>query len=58
MTQKIYNSLVKTKKTKDDFYGEGFSYIHTKFGDIRKQYFFTDDFIKENKEFVELYKSY
>lgn len=41
-----------------DYYGEKDNYIHLKFGDCRKCYNFTEDFIKDNKEFAERYKDY
>ena len=50
---------MKTKnKTVVDYYGNTDNYIHLKFGDCRKMYYFTQDFIEKYPEFAEEYKKY
>lgn len=41
-----------------DFYGEKSSYIHLKFGDMRKMYNFTPHFTKKHPKFCEEYLKY
>ena len=41
-----------------DWYGEDYNYIHLKFGDCRKCYNFTEDFIEKYPDFAREYKSY
>lgn len=45
-----------TKKI--DYYGKNASYIHLKFGDARKMFFFTKEFRKKYKRFCESYECY
>lgn len=47
------------KKTKEiDYYGEEDNYIHLKFGDARKMYHFTTDFIEKYPDFAREYQNY
>ena len=41
-----------------DYYGRDFSYIHLKFGDMRKMYFFTKEFQEEHPNFCKEYQKY
>lgn len=41
-----------------DWYGEKDNYIHLKFGDARKMYNFTPEFIEKYPVFAEAYKNY
>ena len=41
-----------------DYYGTSDNYIHLKFGDARKMYNFTKDFMKEYRKFAEEYEKY
>jgi hypothetical protein len=41
-----------------DYYGDKDNYIHLKFGDARKMYHFTDEFIAEYPEFAREYSKY
>lgn len=41
-----------------NYYSENENYIHLKFGDARKKYNFTSEFIKQNKKFCEEYIKY
>lgn len=41
-----------------DYYGENDNYIHLKFGDCRKMYNFTEDFVKEYPRFADEYRKY
>jgi len=41
-----------------DYYGESFSYIHLKFGDIHKQYWFTNEFREKHPNFCKEYELY
>ena len=43
---------------KIDYYGTKDNYIHLKFGDCRKCYNFTDEFIKKYPKFAEQYEKY
>lgn len=45
-----------TKKI--DYYGDKDNYIHLKFGDCRKMYFFTTEFIEKYPVFTREYKNY
>jgi len=45
-------------KNEIDYYGEKDNYIHLKFGDARKMYFFTNEFMKEYPAFAREYKNY
>lgn len=45
-------------KTKIDYYGDQDNYIHLKFGDCRKMYFFTPDFIEKYPDFAREYRLY
>ena len=45
-------------KKEIDYYGEEDNYIHLKFGDCRKMYFFTNDFIKQYPDFAREYTKY
>ena len=46
-------------KTKEiDYYGEEDNYIHLKFGDARKMYFFTKEFIVDYPDFAREFKNY
>lgn len=45
-----------TKKI--DYYGQEDNYIHLKFGDTRKMYFFTNDFVKDYPGFSREYARY
>lgn len=45
-------------KSKIDYYGETDNYIHLKFGDCRKAYNFTDDFIEKHSNFAKKYQRY
>ena len=47
---------MKTKKI--DYYGDKDNYIHLKFGDARKMYFFTNEFQKEYPLFAKGYEKY
>ena len=49
--------MKKTKK-EIDYYGGKDNYIHLKFGDCRKNYNFTSDFIAEYPDFAREYASY
>jgi len=42
----------------ESFYGDKFSYIHLKFGDMRKMYFFTDEFRAKHPNFCKEYEKY
>lgn len=53
---KIY--LKKLPKKEIDYYGDEVNYIHLKFGDARKMYNFTPDFLKEYPLFAREYASY
>lgn len=44
--------------TNIDYYGQEADYIHLKFGDARKMYFFTDDFRSKYPIFVREYAKY
>lgn len=44
--------------SKINYYGDNDSYIHLKFGDARKNYNFTSDFIEKYPDFVREYASY
>jgi len=48
---------MKNKK-EIDFYGDKDNYIHLKFGDTRKKYNFTKEFIKKYQSFVREYQNY
>lgn len=41
-----------------DFYGENFSYIHLKFGDARKMFFFTEELRAKHPNFCKEYEKY
>lgn len=41
-----------------DYYGQDFSYIHLKFGDMQKMYFFTDEFRAKHPNFCAEYELY
>ena len=41
-----------------DYYGGNDNYIHLKFGDTRKAYNFTPDFIKKYPDYAREYKKY
>jgi len=41
-----------------DYYGQKSNYIHLKFGDARKMYFFTKNFKKKYPLFVKEYEKY
>jgi len=41
-----------------DFYGDNNSYIHLKFGHIRKMFYFTPEFEKANKRFANGFKKF
>jgi hypothetical protein len=41
-----------------DYYGNKDNYIHLKFGDVRKNYNFTKDFIEKYPDFTREYTSY
>jgi hypothetical protein len=41
-----------------DYYGEADNYIHLKWGDVRKMYNFTDDFMAEYAVFSKEYRKY
>lgn len=41
-----------------NYYGEDADYIHLKFGDMRKAYYFTDEFVAKHPEFCKEYKKY
>ena len=43
---------------KIDYYGTKDNYIHAKFGDLRKNYNFTEDFVKKYPRFAEEYHKY
>lgn len=43
---------------KIDYYGEEDNYIHLKFGDVKKMYFFTKEFIEAYPSFVREYGNY
>jgi hypothetical protein len=43
---------------KIDYYGKNDNYIHLKFGDVRKMYNFTSEFIKKYPSFTKEYASY
>jgi hypothetical protein len=45
-------------KKQIDFYGDKDNYIHLRFGDARKCYFFTKEFRNKYPKFVELYENY
>lgn len=45
-------------KKEIDYYGEKDNYIHLKFGDTRKMYNFTDDFVEKYPEFSKEYQNY
>jgi hypothetical protein len=45
-------------QTQIDFYGDKANYIHLKFGDARKYYYFTGEFTKEYPEFTREYSRY
>jgi hypothetical protein len=45
-------------KKEIDYYGNEADYIHLKFGDTRKYYHFTNEFIKEYPLFAREYSSY
>ena len=45
-------------KKEINYYGEEDNYIHLKFGECRKCYNFTKDFVEKYKEFVEDYDKY
>jgi hypothetical protein len=45
-------------KTNIDYYGDKDSYIHLKFGEARKCYFFTNEFVKKYPEFCKSYENY
>lgn len=46
-------------KTKEiDYYGDKDNYIHLKFGDVRKNYNFTKEFIAEYLDFVREFARY
>jgi hypothetical protein len=45
-------------KKEIDYYGTEDNYIHLKFGDCRKMYFFTNDFIKQYPDFAREYQNY
>lgn len=47
----------KTKK-KIDYYGTEDNYIHLKFGDTRKMYFFTQEFQAKYQQFAKEYQKY
>lgn len=47
------------KKEKEiDFYGDKDNYIHLKFGDTRKKYNFTKEFIEKYPSFTREYQNY
>ena|SRR3990167_7996450 len=41
-----------------DFYGDKDNYIHLKFGDVRKHYYFTPEFVKEFPDFEREFSNY
>lgn len=45
-------------KTEIDYYGNDADYIHLKFGDVRKNYHFTRDFIAKYPDFAIEYANY
>lgn len=45
-------------QTQIDFYGDKDNYIHLKFGDVRKMYYFTPDFVKKYPTFTSEYEKY
>jgi len=45
-------------KNEIDYYGTKDNYIHLKFGDARKMYNFTPEFIKEYPLFAKEYSKY
>ena len=45
-------------KKKIDYYGDEANYIHLKFGDVRKNYNFTSDFIGKYPLFAREYATY
>lgn len=51
------NYKFKTNST-IDAYGQTENVIHCKFGDMRKQYHFTDEFMQEYPEFCKEYDKY
>ena len=59
-TRELIEELEKRDRESSqiDYYGEEDNYIHIKFGDIRKCYFFTEEFKKEHSYFVEQYDNY
>lgn len=49
---------MKTKKQQIDYYGCNDNYIHLKFGDVRKNYNFTADFIEKYPDFSSEFSKY
>jgi hypothetical protein len=45
-------------KKQIDYYGNEANYIHLKFGDARKHYFFTSDFVEKYPVFSKEYAKY
>lgn len=45
-------------KKEIDYYGDTDNYIHLKFGDARKMYHFTPDFIEKYPDFAREYANY
>lgn len=45
-------------KKEIDYYGDDADYIHLKFGDARKMYFFTKEFIEKYPLFAREYQKY
>ena len=49
---------MEKEKKEIEYYGDKDNYIHAKFGDLRKCYNFTKDFMKKYPRFSEEYKKY